>query len=105
MGNLAPIATGLAWVFVGLAVGVGHLWALHRILARADALDAGRAGTRIALTFPLRLLAVAPVLFLAARSGLWACLGFVAGSLAGRWMILGLFGGQGRHPFRWLKQG
>lgn len=105
MSSPAPAITALLWVLVGLVVGAAHLWVLHRALARVDVLDPGKAGARLALTFPLRLLAVAPILFLAARAGLWACLGLVAGSVTSRWLVLGLFSGQARHSFRWRRQG
>jgi len=78
----------LWWLPIGAALAGVHLWMLWRALSRADSLDPSRAGTRVAITMPLRLAALAPVLVIAAHAGLWACVGLVGGGLAGRWLLI-----------------
>lgn len=86
LGHAAPVV--LLWVPIGAALAALHLWLLWRALAKAELLGPARAGTRLATTMPLRMLLAAPILACAARAGLWACLGLVAGSLICRWITV-----------------
>ena len=105
MSSLGVVPLVLLWVLIGAALAGMHLWMLRRALDRADPADPARAGTRVATGMPLRLLAVAPILALAARAGLWACLGLVGGSLAGRWLGVWYLRGRRALPIRCFKQG
>ena len=75
------------WIAVGVALSGVHLAMLWAALSRAANKPAQQAGYSIVKGLPLRLLVLTPMLVLAARSGLWACLGLVIGSVAGRWAI------------------
>jgi len=100
---LAPLV--LLWMLIGVALAGIHLWMLRCALQRVEPLEPSRAGVRLATGMPLRLLAVAPILALAARAGLGACLGLVAGSLAGRWLGVWYLRGRLSLPIRCQKQG
>ena len=65
-----------------------HLWLVERALRSAAHLAPAKAGKRVARGLPLRLLVLAPILVLAVRTGLWACLGWVLGAWVGRWVAL-----------------
>lgn len=105
MSSLGTAPLVLLWALIGVALAGAHLWMLWSALERAEPLDPARAGTRLAMGMPLRLLAVAPVLALAARTGLWACLGLAGGSLAGRWLGVWYLRGRRPPPIRCHKQG
>jgi hypothetical protein len=105
VANLSGAAPALWWALIGATLAGVHLWMLWHALARADPLDPARAGTRVATTMPLRLLALAPVLVMAARTGLWACVGLVAGSLVGRWLLVRYLRDRWSLPIRCHKQG
>ena len=105
MSSLGPVVILLLWVCIGVAMGAGHLWMLWRALARIDTEDFRRARVRVAGSLPLRLLVVAPLLYLAVRTGFWACLGLVLGSLATRVWALYQVGRHDRLPLPWRRQG
>jgi hypothetical protein len=84
MNNISPWVVALVWLLIGAACGCAHLLWLRRSLNRLDANNPGSM-QRLVLGLPLRLLAVAPFLFFAARSGLPSSGGFILGSLLGRW--------------------
>jgi hypothetical protein len=105
VNSLGEALLALLWALIGAGLAGIHLWMLRRALHRAGSLDPARAGMRLATTMPLRLLAFAPVLALAARAGLWACLGLVAGSLAGRWLLVRYLWGRQPFSIRRHKQG
>lgn len=73
-------------MLIGLGAAVLHAIVLRRAIGRVRHLAPRLAGRRLARGVPLRVLAWAPVLLIAARVGLVACLGLITGSLAGRWM-------------------
>lgn len=84
----------IPWLLIGLASSALHLALLRRSLEAARGRKAELAGRRVAGGLPLRLLALSPVLYLAARSGLAACIGLAAGLSAGRilagiWVLRG----------------
>ncbi len=105
MNSIAVAPLVLLWTLIGVALAGVHLWMLRCALQRVEPLEPSRAGVRLAASMPLRLLAVAPILALAARAGLWACLGLVAGSLAGRWLGVWYLRGRLPLPIRCHKQG
>ncbi|MCD6520358.1 MAG: hypothetical protein J7M05_10605 [Anaerolineae bacterium] len=78
---------GALWFLVGFLVAYGHLLWLRHSIERVAHLPAHEASRRIVKGFPLRLLVFSPVLFVAARAGLEACLGLLFGSLVGRWWV------------------
>jgi len=80
--------TVVCWFVIGSASSFIHLWLLGRAVHKAQHLAPARAGKRIARGLPLRLLALAPILSLAAKAGLWACLGWALGAWMGRWVVL-----------------
>lgn len=79
----------LAWLLVGMGCGALHLWWLRRDLERIASNTPAGAGRRIVGGFLVRLLALAPILYFAARGGLAACLVWVLGTLAIRWLVVG----------------
>ena len=90
---MPPLLTVSGWLVAGAAAGVAHIALLRRALVWAHAAgDADEAVRRVVRRFPLRLLAVAPVLLVAARSGLWACLALVCGLLIGRLAVIAYLG-------------
>jgi len=103
--DLRGAALALLWVLVGVALAAVHLWMLRRALDRAKPLSPTRAATRLAVTMPVRLLALSPVLLIAARAGLWACVGLVAGGVAGRWFLVRCLQGHRALLVRGRKQG
>ena len=105
MSSLGVAPVLLLWALIGAALAVMHLWMLRRALDRVDPAVPARAGARVATGMPLRLLAVAPILMFAARAGLWACLGLVAGNLVGRWLGLVCLRGRSSLPIRCYRQG
>jgi len=76
----------LLWTVVGIAASLVHLALLRRALLASLNLAPQRAKERVSRGLPFRLLILTPVLVLAARSGLIACIAFVVGSLIGRWL-------------------
>lgn len=105
MIDLRQAAPALWWALAGVALAGAHLLMLRRALNRAEPLGATRAGSRLAATMPIRLLALSPVLLIAARAGLWACVWLVAGSLTGRWLFVRRLQGQRALLMRGHKQG
>lgn len=69
----------------GAATCALHLWVLWRGLARLAPGAAPQAGRRLVRGLPWRLLLWAPACLLAARLGLFGCLGLLAGAAAVRW--------------------
>jgi len=85
----------IPWLLIGLASSALHMALLRRSLNAVWGKRARVASRRVASGLPLRLLVLSPVLCLAARSGLAACIGFVAGLsaarlVAGAWVLRGL---------------
>jgi hypothetical protein len=74
----------MPWVAIGVAVALLHALLLHRALITAMERDMHRASRDVARGLPFRLLMVSPALVGAALSGMWACLGLVAGMVFGR---------------------
>jgi|YNPNPStandDraft_1061719.scaffolds.fasta_scaffold16984_3 hypothetical protein len=79
----------LGWLLVGMGSGALHLWWLRRDLERVARNAPAVAGRRIVGGFVARLLALTPILYLAARGGLVACLAWVLGALLARWVVVG----------------
>jgi hypothetical protein len=84
------------WIAVGVLLSGIHMAMIGFALSRAAAKPAEQAGRMVVQGLPLRLLVLTPILVLAAQSGLWACLGLVTGSVAGRWIICYLVERRGR---------
>jgi len=83
---VTTLADSLPWLLAGLATCLVHYLLLWLALARVRELSPGQAGRRMRRGLPLRLLVLAPILLVVARSGLVACAGWVVGSLLGRWL-------------------
>ncbi|HHX65311.1 MAG TPA: hypothetical protein GX702_10530 [Chloroflexi bacterium] len=96
---MSPLLQIIIWFVIGAGCGCAHLLWLRRSLNRVDA-EKPRTIRRFALGMPLRLLAVAPFLILAARQGLPASVGFILGSVIGRWALY-LGTGMYRIPATW----
>ena len=84
------------WIPIGMVLSGIHLAMIGFALSRAATKPAEQAGRMIVQGLPLRLLILTPILILAAQSGLWACLGLVIGSVAGRWTICYMVERRGR---------
>jgi hypothetical protein len=84
------------WIVGGVLLSGIHMAMIGFALSRAATKPAEEAGRIIARGLPLRLLILTPILILAAQSGLWACLGLVIGSVAGRWTICYMVERRGR---------
>ena len=84
------------WIPMGVVLSGMHLAMIGFALSRAATKPAEQAGRMIVQGLPLRLLILTPILILAAQSGLWACLGLVIGSVAGRWTICYMVERRGR---------
>ena len=84
------------WPAMGVLLSGIHMAMIGFALRRAATKPAEQAGRIIMWGLPLRLLVLTPILILAVQSGLWACLGLVIGSLAGRWTICYLVERRGR---------
>jgi hypothetical protein len=84
------------WIIVGVLLSGVHMAMIGSALSRAATKPAEEAGRIIVRGLPLRLLILTPILILAAQNGLWACLGLVIGSVAGRWTICYLVERRGR---------
>lgn len=95
----------LAGVLIGIAAAAGHLCLLYRALGQATDPSLPEKGARLAIGLPLRLLAVSPALYLVARGGLWASLGFVFGFLVARTGACVLIARQWAAPDSPAKQG
>jgi len=83
-----PVFQFLLWSLVGSGAAFTHLWLLHRCIEGTRNLDPNQAMKRITSGLSLRLLAMLPILFLVARGGLVASLGFVLGYLLSRMAII-----------------
>lgn len=84
---MLQIILAFLWVLVGLAAALVHLLLLRVALNRVSSAPSYQAARRIALGLPLRLLALTPFLWGAAKSGLLACGGLMVGLLLGRWLL------------------
>ena len=84
---MAVLVGLLAWLLIGVATCLLHALLVRRALGRVGGLTPTRAGRRVRKGLPLRLLALTPVLAIAARTGLVACVGWAVGFLVGRWLI------------------
>lgn len=82
------VVRGLCWILVGIAFSSFHLFLLRRALGHVAGRDPVVAGRRMARGFLLRLVLLAPFLFVVARQGLVASGGLILGSLLGRWLSL-----------------
>lgn len=78
----------LLWSLVGGGAVCIHLWLLHRSIEGTRNLAPHQARLRITSGFSIRLLVMLPILFLVARGGLAASLGFLLGYLLGRVVIV-----------------
>ena len=81
------LSSVLLWVGIGLAAACVHALMLRRAVDRVSHLEAKVAGRRLAWGAPLRVLAWSPVLLVAARAGLAACVALIVGTLIGRWLM------------------
>jgi hypothetical protein len=84
------------WLAMGVLLSGMHMAMIGFALSRVATKPAEEAGRMIVRGLPLRLLVLTPLLILAVQSGLWACLGLVTGSVAGRWTICYLVERRGR---------
>lgn len=74
----------ILWLLTGLATSALHLAMLHRAVNALHARSAAQAQRAVTFGVPLRLLGLAPVLYLVARAGLIASLAWLAGFVAAR---------------------
>jgi len=84
MTILLDLALGAA---AGALTCALHLWLLWRGLMRLGPVTATVAAGRMMRGLPLRLLLWAPGCLLAARLGLFGCIGLVVGSAILRWWM------------------
>lgn len=84
---MAFLVRGLCWILFGVVFSIFHLFLLRRALTQVIDRDPAVAGRRMARGFLLRLVLLAPFLFLVARQGLVASGGLILGSLLGRWFL------------------
>jgi len=81
------ILGGLLWLLIGAGSFFLHAFLVQRALGQVTGLSPTDAGHRMRKGLPLRLLALTPVLLIAARTGLVACVGWTVGSLLGCWLV------------------
>jgi len=81
----------LLGLVLGLMASAAHLLLLHRAVFQTAGAGASDVGQRITRGFPIRLLAVSPLLFIAARLGLYACIGLLVSWLVGRFLLFCLY--------------
>ena len=88
-GSNVPIAFQfLLWTLVGGITATVNLWMLHRCIERTCNIEPRQAAWRITSRSLLRLLAMLPLLFLAAKGGPAASIGFLVGYLLGRTIVI-----------------
>jgi hypothetical protein len=73
---------------MGGATATTHLWLLHRCIEGTRNMEPYQAARRITSRSILRLLAMLPILFLAAKGGPAASIGFLLGYLLCRTVVI-----------------
>ncbi len=84
---MAVLVESLLWLLIGVTTCLLHALLVRRALGRFGGLTPTHAGRRMRNGLPLRVLALTPVLVVAARAGLVACVGWAVGFLVGGWLI------------------
>ncbi|TEU18773.1 MAG: hypothetical protein E3J25_00775 [Anaerolineales bacterium] len=84
---MAVLVGSLTWLLIGVATCLLHALLVRRALGRVGGLTPTHAGRRMRKGLPLRVLALTPVLVVAARAGLVAGVSGAGGFVGGGWLI------------------
>jgi len=88
MSQSSQVLVGL---LLGLMASAAHLTLLHRAVFQPLGARPVNPSRRIVRGFPIRLLVVSPILLVAARLGIYACVGLLVSWLVGRFLLFWLY--------------